>query len=33
VGGMGADAATGWAAPHCRQYGWVGPTWFPHWLQ
>src|SRR5579872_3209799 len=33
-GGGGAEAeSTGWAAPHCRQYGCVGPTCVPHWLQ
>jgi hypothetical protein len=32
-GGGPIDGSTGWAAPHWRQYAWVSPTWFPHWLQ
>ena len=33
AGGGPAAGSTGWAAPHWRQNGWVGPTWLPHWLQ
>jgi len=33
AGGTAAAGSIGWAAPHRRQNGWAGPTWFPHWLQ
>jgi hypothetical protein len=32
-GGVAATGSTGCRAPQWRQKGWVGPTWFPHWLQ